>query len=159
MFQGLTTEPMPLFEREKAEVFDGILELKVAERLDEDYLTEQVRRRDALLVTYHFCPSCHQKPGVEFGECLCGEVLKRVPHRHFVFSLPKILRRYFLYGRSLLPERSRCAGEALRVFFREAVPQMMRSLGCLRPFSRNVCHSLSRGNLRSVLMERSKDLV
>jgi len=37
MFQGLTTEPMPLFEREKAEVFDGVLELKVAERLDEDY--------------------------------------------------------------------------------------------------------------------------
>ncbi len=37
MFQGLTTEPMPLFEREKAKVFDGVLELKVAERLDEDY--------------------------------------------------------------------------------------------------------------------------
>jgi hypothetical protein len=29
-------------------------------------------------------------------------VLKKVPHRHFVFSLPKILRRYFLYDRDLL---------------------------------------------------------
>jgi hypothetical protein len=44
----------------------------------------------------HFCPSCHQKRVVEFGEWLCANVLKRVPHRHFVFSLPKILRRYFL---------------------------------------------------------------
>ena len=34
-----------------------------------------------------------------------------------------ILRRYFLYDRSLLSELSRCAWEALRGFFREAVPQ------------------------------------
>ncbi|MFH1083488.1 MAG: transposase zinc-binding domain-containing protein, partial [Pseudomonadota bacterium] len=32
----------------------------------------------------HFCPSCHQKRVVEFGEWLCEEVLKAVPHRHFV---------------------------------------------------------------------------
>ncbi len=70
-----------------------------------------------------FCPSCHQKRVVEFGEWVCGEVLKKAPHRHFVFSIPKILRRYFLYDRSLLSELSRCAWEALRVFFQEAVPQ------------------------------------
>jgi len=44
----------------------------------------------------HFCPSCHQKRVVEFGEWLCQEVIKAVPHRHFIFSIPKILRRYFL---------------------------------------------------------------
>jgi hypothetical protein len=49
--------------------------------------------------------------------------LKRVPHRHFVFSIPKILRRYFLYDRSLLSDLSRCAWEALKVFFQETVPQ------------------------------------
>ena len=27
----------------------------------------------------HFCPSCHQKRVVEFGEWLCEEVLKAVP--------------------------------------------------------------------------------
>jgi len=27
----------------------------------------------------HFCPSCHQKRVVEFGEWVCGEVLKRFP--------------------------------------------------------------------------------
>jgi len=44
----------------------------------------------------HFCPSCHQKRVVEFGEWLCEEVLKYVPHRQWVFSIPKPLpqRRY-----------------------------------------------------------------
>ena len=105
----------------------------------------------------HFCPSCHQKRVVEFGEWVCGEVLKKVPHRHFVFSIPKILRRYFLYDRSLLSELSHFAWEALRPFF-QGGPQGVRSLGCLRPSSRNVCHLLSSGNLQSALMERSDDL-
>ncbi len=56
----------------------------------------------------HFCPSCHQKRVVEFGEWLCGNVIKAVPHRHIAMSIPKILRRYFLYDRRLLSELSRC---------------------------------------------------
>ncbi|TRZ75934.1 MAG: transposase [Deltaproteobacteria bacterium] len=71
----------------------------------------------------HFCPSCHQKRVVEFGEWLCMDVLKRVPHRHFVFSIPKILRRYFLYDRKLLADLSRSAWEPLKVFLQEAVPE------------------------------------
>ncbi len=69
----------------------------------------------------HFCPSCHQKRVVEFGEWLCEEVLKAVPHRHFVFSIPKILRRYFLYDRKLLSHLSRCGWEALKAFFQETL--------------------------------------
>lgn len=71
----------------------------------------------------HFCPSCHQKRVVEFGEWLCQEVIKAVPHRHLIFSIPKILRRYFLFDRRLLSELSRCAWESLKVFFQEAVPE------------------------------------
>ena len=59
---------------------------------------------------------------MEFGEYLCEEILKAVPHRHFTFSIPKILRRYFLYDRSLLSDLSRCGWESLKVFFQEAVP-------------------------------------
>jgi hypothetical protein len=44
----------------------------------------------------HFCPSCHQKRVVEFGEWLFMYVLKKVPHRHFFFSIPKILRLVFI---------------------------------------------------------------
>ena len=71
----------------------------------------------------HFCPSCHQKRVVEFGEWLCEEVLKTIPHRHFVFSIPKILRRYFLYDRKLLSDLSRCGWESLKEFFKETVPE------------------------------------
>ncbi len=45
------------------------------------------------------------------------------PHRHFVFSIPKILRRYFLYDRKLLADLSRCAWESLKVFIQDAVPE------------------------------------
>jgi hypothetical protein len=60
---------------------------------------------------------------IEFGEWLCQEVIKAVPHRHFIFSIPKILRRYFLYDRKLLSELSRCAWETLKVFFQQTVPE------------------------------------
>jgi hypothetical protein len=50
-------------------------------------------------------------------------VLKAVPHRHFIFSIPKILRRYFLYDRGLLSELSRCGWESLKAFFQEAMPE------------------------------------
>jgi hypothetical protein len=43
--------------------------------------------------------ACHQKRVVEFGEWLCQELVKAVPHRHVVLSIPEILRRYFLYDR------------------------------------------------------------
>jgi len=60
---------------------------------------------------------------VEFGEWLCKEVLKAVPHRHFIFSIPKILRRYFLYDRKLLSDLSRCGWESLKNFFNENVSE------------------------------------
>jgi hypothetical protein len=47
-------------------------------------------------------PSCHQKRVMEFGEWPCEEVLKYVPHRQWVFSIPKQLRIYFMFDRKLL---------------------------------------------------------
>ena len=49
------------------------------------------------------------------------DILKKIPHRHFVFSIPKILRRYFLYDRKLLADLSRCAWESLKVFVQNTV--------------------------------------
>jgi hypothetical protein len=57
---------------------------------------------------------------VEFGEWLCGNVVKAVPHRHVVFAIPKILRRYFLYNRKLLSALSRCAWEAVSGYLQAA---------------------------------------
>ena len=65
----------------------------------------------------HFCPSCHAKRVLEFGEWLCRDVLKKVPHRHFVFSIPKILRIYFLFNRNLLKELSRISWETVKDYY------------------------------------------
>ena len=70
-----------------------------------------------------FCPSCGQKRAMEFSEWLCGHVLRAVPHRHWVFSIPKILRRFFLNDRRLLADLSRCAWESLKTFLQAAVPE------------------------------------
>ena len=41
-----------------------------------------------------------------------------MPHRQYVFSIPIILRKYFLYNRKLLSELCRLAHKSLLVFFR-----------------------------------------
>lgn len=67
-----------------------------------------------------FCPSCHQRRVVEFGEFLYTEVLKAVPHRQWVFSLPKRLRNYFMYDRKLLAKLSRCAWKVLSKYLKNS---------------------------------------
>jgi len=69
----------------------------------------------------NFCPSCHAKRCVQFGEFACTEVLKNVPHRHFVFSIPKIIRIYFLFDRALLKDLARIAWEVLSCYYKNAV--------------------------------------
>ena len=70
----------------------------------------------------HFCPSCHQKRVIVFGEELCENILKYVPHRQWVFSIPKRLRLYFMFDRSLLSKLSQCAWNVLSQYLRQAVP-------------------------------------
>jgi hypothetical protein len=53
---------------------------------------------------------------VQFGEWLCSQVLKSVPHRQWVFSLPKRLRIYFLFDRKLPARLSRRAWKVLSIY-------------------------------------------
>jgi len=50
------------------------------------------------------------------------KVLKHVPHRQWVFSIPKRLRIYFMYDRSLLSKLSLCAWKVLKLYLQQAVP-------------------------------------
>jgi len=52
--------------------------------------------------TRYFCPSCTQKRSRVWGEWLCGRVLRCVPHRHWVLTIPRILRPLFCRERRLL---------------------------------------------------------
>jgi Zn finger protein HypA/HybF involved in hydrogenase expression len=66
----------------------------------------------------HFCPSCHERRVIEFGEFLTIEVLLDVPHRHWVFTIPKILRTWFMYDRKLLSALCRIVWELLATFLK-----------------------------------------
>jgi hypothetical protein len=60
-----------------------------------------------------FCPSCSAKRSVLWGEFIRNKVLADCPHRHLVFSIPKMFRLFFLYHRKLLSKLSRCAWNAI----------------------------------------------
>ncbi|MBC2594639.1 transposase [Ruficoccus amylovorans] len=66
----------------------------------------------------YFCPSCHQKKVQEFGELIRHEVVRNVPHRQVVLTLPKRLRRAFLFDRSLFTDLSQIAWRCLRDYIR-----------------------------------------
>jgi hypothetical protein len=63
-----------------------------------------------------------QKRVLEFGEWIGTEVLKYVPHRQWVFSIPKRLRIYFMFDRSILTKLSRCAWKLLNLYLTQTVP-------------------------------------
>jgi ribosomal protein S27E len=59
------------------------------------------------------CPSCGQKRALMLAERLSGESLAPVPHRQWVFTIPKRLRIYFRYDRRLLGKLCRAAYETV----------------------------------------------
>ena len=50
----------------------------------------------------YFCPSCHQKRVLAYGEWVDANVLAPVPHRQYVFTIPRLLRPMFARRRALL---------------------------------------------------------
>jgi hypothetical protein len=51
---------------------------------------------------------------LQFGAWVAEEVLAPVPHRQYVFTVPKILRVYFRNGHRLLGKLSQCAYAAVK---------------------------------------------
>jgi hypothetical protein len=69
----------------------------------------------------YFCPSCHQKRVIEFSEHLTEKVLEEVPHRQWVFSIPKRIRVFFMYDRKLLAKLSKCVWKVLSEYLKQTV--------------------------------------
>ena len=44
--------------------------------------------------SFYLCPSCSRKRTILFAEHLTKEVLLKLPHRQFVFTMPKALRPF-----------------------------------------------------------------
>lgn len=66
----------------------------------------------------HFCPSCHQRRVRTTSEWIATAVCHEVPHRQFVFTIPKVLRGIFRKRRQLLSLLFHTATESLRDHFR-----------------------------------------
>jgi len=81
-----------------------------------------------------FCPSCSAKRAVVWAEWLTEEVLEPVDHVHWVFTVPKRLRLFFLYDRKLLGDLARCAFQTVRDLYcagladRHAAPGMVAAI-------------------------------
>ncbi len=72
--------------------------------------------------TRTFCPSCHQKRVLLYGEWVEENVLEPVPHRQYVFTVPRLLRPVFGSRVSTFSEEARyrafrCKGLGLLVQF------------------------------------------
>lgn len=76
-----------------------------------------------------FCPSCHQKKVVLFGEFVTQTIAYPLPHRQYVFSLPIMLRVYFRNNRWLLKQLCRIANECLLEFLRRITHKPDGQLG------------------------------
>ena len=71
----------------------------------------------------NICPSCDAKRAAAFAAFLHDEVFEDVPHAMWVFTIPKMLRVYFLHHRELLGELSRCAYDTITELMRAAAFQ------------------------------------
>jgi len=97
------------------------------------------RCREEFFVAYScrvrcFCPSCHEKRALEKAGWVAEHVCAEVPHRQFVFTIPKRLRIYFRFERRLLGELCRAAARTVITVYRavsgrpDAVPGMVGAI-------------------------------
>jgi hypothetical protein len=63
--------------------------------------------------TRNFCSSCQAKRSVLFAEKLTSEILAPVPHRHWTFSIPRVLRGLIERDRKLMGFLSQTAYAAI----------------------------------------------
>ena len=66
----------------------------------------------------HFCPACHQRRTLRTGAWIANSVCHPVPHRQFVFTIPRMLRGIFRKRRHLLHLLFNTATATLRDAFR-----------------------------------------
>ena len=67
------------------------------------------------------CPSCDAKRAAAFAAFLKDELLENVGHSLWTFTLPKMLRPYFMHHRELLGDLARLAYETIKELMLEAV--------------------------------------
>ncbi|WP_211233429.1 IS91 family transposase [Salinispira pacifica] len=82
---------------------------------------------------FHLCPSCDQKRTLLYGEYLAKELLLELPHRQFVFTIPKILRPIFRTNKRLFGLVSKLIFSLLSEYFSLVAGKTLQS-GCVVSF-------------------------
>ncbi len=77
------------------------------------------------------CPCCSQKRTLLFGEYLTDEVLLRLPHNFFTFTLPKSIRIFLKNDKYLFSDISKLIYTLIEDFYTEAAGRKILSGGCL----------------------------
>jgi hypothetical protein len=72
------------------------------------------------------CPSCAQKRTLLVGEYLSEDLLLTLPHRQFVWTIPKVLRVFLRHDRELFADLGRLTFDILRRFFSQAAGRSLR---------------------------------
>ena len=97
------------------------------------------RCREEFFVAYScrvrcFCPSCHEKRALEKAGWVTEHVCAEVAHRQFAFTIPRRLRLYFRYDRSLLGGLCQAAGRTVATVYQavsgrpDTVPGMVGAI-------------------------------
>ena len=72
--------------------------------------------------TRFLCPSCTQKRKLVWTDWVNNKVLRNTDHRHWIFTIPRVLRKLFYKDRSLLAQLANCAKETLFEMFKAVYP-------------------------------------
>jgi len=81
--------------------------------------------------TRNFCSSCQAKRSLLFAEKLATEILAPVPHRHWTFSIPRVLRGLFERERKLLGLLSQTAYASILKTFQALLDRNDVRPGCV----------------------------
>ncbi len=77
--------------------------------------------------SFYFCPSCSQKRTLLFSEYMKDNLLLSLPHRQFVFTVPRILRPYFRHNRRLFSDVSRLIFAIIHRFYNGAAKTSIKT--------------------------------
>lgn len=77
--------------------------------------------------SFYFCPSCSQKRTLLFSQYMNERLLLGLPHRQFVFTVPRILRPYFRHNRWLFSEVSRLIFATVEHFYAKAATRPVKT--------------------------------
>jgi len=77
--------------------------------------------------SFFLCASCAQKRTLLLGEYLSGDLLLCLPHRQFVWTIPKVLRVFLRHDRQLFADIGRLLYDILTRYFTLAAGRNIRT--------------------------------